>query len=265
MQWFLALNEGGLGFELYCDMAKVAIHTALTCTSLEPHLIYDGTENNFTGWVRSRGVPIIAWRSSLFQQVTALGNRMQNPGFGAALPGVFLRVDLPAIGRQYGLNDRVLYTDCDVMFRDDVASLLAPICCKYFAATIESDRTLPDDINTGVMWMHLPEMANLDERFREFVCENIDELPGYSWDQGAYRKFFRSTNGDRQWDDLALELNWKPYWEENPQARIIHFHGPKPFHRKYIHSHFPELERFTGGCYSELCDTWENLLDDANR
>lgn len=265
MQWFLGPNEGGPGFEIYCDLAKVAIHTALSCTSLEPYLIYDGNENHFTRWVRSRGVTIIAWCSSLFQQVTDLGRRMQNPGFGAALPGVFLRVDLPKIALQYGFADRVLYTDCDVMFREDIADLLAPITCKYFAATIESDRTLPDDMNSGVMWMHLPEMANVDERFREFVCENIDELPGSSWDQGAYRKFFRAADGARLWDHIPLELNWKPYWEENPQARIIHFHGPKPFHRKYIRSHFPELEHFTGGCYSVLCDAWENLLYEANR
>jgi len=265
MQWFLGINEGGPGFEVYCDMAKVAIHTALTRTSLEPHLIYDGTENVFTRWVRSRGVQIIAWRSLLFRQVTDLGQRMRHPGFTAALPGIFLRVDLPAISRQYSIHERVLYTDCDVMFREDVVDLLAPISCRYFAAAVESDRALPDDMNSGVMWMHLPEMANLDERFRAYVCDNIDELPGHSWDQGAYRKFYRAPDGARLWDDLPLELNWKPYWEENPRARIIHFHGPKPFQRNYIQSHFPELEFLTRGCYSVLCDTWENLLDEANR
>ncbi|MBJ3763921.1 hypothetical protein ILP92_14305 [Maribius pontilimi] len=29
------------------------------------------------------------------------------------------------------------------------------------------------------------------------------------------------------YSDLPLENNWKPYWGTDPDARIIHFHGPK--------------------------------------
>ena len=27
---------------------------------------------------------------------------------------------------------------------------------------------------------------------------------------------------------LSRTLNWKPYWGWNPEAEIVHFHGPKP-------------------------------------
>src|SRR6266446_9220316 len=110
MQWFLTLNEGGLAFKQYCEMAKVAIHTALSRTALQPHVIYDGGVNDFTEWVEARNVPIIRWRSSLFEELTDFGRRIQHPGFTAALPGIFLRVDLPLIGGEFGLDNRVFYT-----------------------------------------------------------------------------------------------------------------------------------------------------------
>jgi hypothetical protein len=263
MQWFLALNEGGPAFRQYCDMAKVAIHTALACTSLRPHLIYDGSENDFTAWVRARGVPVIRWRTSLFSDLTDLGRRMQHPGFTAALPGIFLRIDLPVIGQRLGLDQRVLYTDCDVFFRRDVVDVLQPLAPKYFAASIESDRNLPDDMNSGVMWMHLPEMARRAEEFREFILRKMDELPEY-WDQGIYQRFYRTAEGRPLWESLPLEMNWKPYWEENREARIIHFHGPKPYQRNYIDSHYPEIKYLSGGCYGALCDVWKELLNEAN-
>lgn len=265
MQWFLTLNEGGPAFKQYCEMAKVAIHTALACTSLEPHLIYDGEDNDFTRWVRGRDVRIIRWRSSLFTELADLGRRIRHPGFTAALPGIFLRVDLPLIGRRVGLDERVLYTDCDVLFQHDVIDLLEPIRCKYFAAALESNRSIPEEMNSGVMWMHLTQMACLDEQFRAYIADNIDGLPASSWDQGVYRAFYRARDGVPRWDSLPLEMNWKSYWEYNASARVVHFHGPKPFQRNHIDSHYPEIKHLSGGGYSELCDRWEELLEEANR
>lgn len=188
---------------------------------------------------------------------------MPNTGFAGALPGIFLRVDLPFIAEQFGFDDYVLYTDVDVMFLRDVTDLLQPVSCRYFAAAAESDRTTKLDMNSGVMWMYLPEMRTLQEKFWDFIRSKMDELPQY-WDQGSYVRFYRSADGKPLWDILPPELNWKPYWERNPDARIVHFHGPKPFQRNYIRSHYPEIEHFSGGCYSELCDKWESRLLEAN-
>lgn len=263
MQWFLALNEGGPAFKQYADMARVAIHTALARTSLRPHLLYDGQENDFTHWVRQRNVPVIACRTSLFAELTDLARRRNEPGFAAALPGIFLRVELPALRERLGLDARVLYTDCDVLFQREVVDILEPIGCKYFAVAAESDRALPQEMNTGVMWMHLPEMFRLDEQFREYLRENIDALPAMAWDQGAYRSFYRSPDHVPLWENLPPEMNWKPYWEDYSNARIIHFHGPKPFQRNYIDTHYQELKHLSGGCYAELCEIWEGLLKEA--
>lgn len=264
MQWVIALNDAGPAFPQYSDLAKVAIHTARERTSLVPHLIYDGKENDFTRWARSRGVRILPWRSALFTELTALGRTLPNQGFAGALPGIFLRVDLPVIGERYGLDEYVLYTDCDVMFRAEVVEELASRRCRYFAVAAESERASKTDMNSGVMWMHLPALRERQALFWEFIREQVDELYSYSWDQGAYARFYLSTEGKPLWDTLPPELNWKPYWERSAAARIIHFHGPKPFQQPYIESHFPELLHLAGPSFDELCVTWRKALAAAN-
>ena len=94
------------------------------------------------------------------------------------------------------------------------------------------------------------------------VAENLAALEAESWDEAAYRWFYRESNGPL-WDRLRPELNWKPYWGENAQARIVHFHGPKPFQRDYIDSDWPELKPFTGGAYLEQVKRWDELLEEA--
>ena len=98
--------------------------------------------------------------------------------------------------------------------------------------------------------------------FREYIAQNLATLEKESWDEAAYRWFYRDENGPL-WDRLRPELNWKPYWDDNSQAKIIHFHGPKPFQRDHIESHWPELKPLTGGAYKEMTEQWSNLLREA--
>jgi hypothetical protein len=92
--------------------------------------------------------------------------------------------------------------------------------------------------------------------------QNLAALESESWDQAAYRRFYRDSNGPL-WDRLLPELNWKPYWGESPHAKIIHFHGPKPYQRDHIESHWPELKSLTGGAYSRVVEQWSELLREA--
>jgi hypothetical protein len=98
---------------------------------------------------------------------------------------------------------------------------------------------------------------------KTFIRQNLAELQKAAWDQGAYRRFFRTKEGVALWDKLPPELNWKPYWGDPATAAIVHFHGPKPFQRDYIDSHYSELKQLTGGCYEALCDRWQKLLVEA--
>ena len=268
MRWFFALNEACPTFSHYADMVKVAVHTALKHTSLAPHFLYDGIDNALTDWLRKRKVPIFQCRTTFFDGLRELSERKQNPKILAIGAGAFLRVELPTLVDELGIDDTyVLYTDCDVMFMKDVVEDLTNTGCRYFAVAPEFDRTDYQHMNTGVMLMNLKNLAAMDEGFRKFVKSNLDKFP--SWDQSAYRWFYkgpRKTFFHRHgWDRLPIEFNWKPYWGDYSMARIIHFHGPKPFQRDHVgRADAPKvLQSLARGSYQELCALWDKMLKQA--
>jgi lipopolysaccharide biosynthesis glycosyltransferase len=262
MQWFFALTEDSTAFRQYAEMIMVAVHTAAQHTSLVPHCIYDGGENDFTDWLTKHKVRIVRHRSFLREQLAELGRRKENPHFVAALSGAFSRVELPDLVMNLGGAARVLYTDCDVIFAGEVVPELEAHPCEYFAVAPESIQDDYVNMNTGVMLMNTARLRESLPKFREYISENLAALESESWDEAAYRRFYRDAKGPL-WDRLRPELNWKPYWGENPQAKIIHFHGPKPFQRDYIDSTWPELKPLTGGAYPELIEQWARLLEEA--
>ncbi|HVF71416.1 MAG TPA: hypothetical protein VM940_07385 [Chthoniobacterales bacterium] len=262
MRWYFALTEDSAAFRQYAEMVMVAVHTAQKFTRLEPHCLYDGGENEFTEWLRQRGVRIVPHRSFVRDALTELGAKKGNPHLAAALSGAFSRVELPEIDATFGNDERVLYTDCDVFFTGDVEAELSAASCELFAVAPESDRTDYVNMNTGVMLMNVARLRESLPEFRRYISENLAALEAESWDEAAYRWFYRSETGPL-WDRLRPELNWKPYWGESADARIIHFHGPKPYQRDHIDSHWPELRALTGGSYSAQVERWSELLVEA--
>ncbi|HEV3409123.1 MAG TPA: glycosyltransferase [Chthoniobacterales bacterium] len=260
MDWFLALNDDAPAFPQYADMARVAIHTALKHTTLRPHMLYYGGENEFTAWLRTRDVPIIRHKTFVAEATARLGEQVGDAEIPRTTHGIFLRVELPALAEKLKLPERVLYTDCDVFFRKDVVPQLRERACRYFAVAPEFEPDDYENMNTGVMLMNLPALARKDAEFRSFILQNLESLRTQAWDQGAYRRFFRASDGAPLWDHLPPELNWKPYWGDYERAAVVHFHGPKPFQRPYLESHFPELKHLAGGCFAELCEVWDELL-----
>jgi hypothetical protein len=111
--------------------------------------------------------------------------------------------------------------------------------------------------------MNVVKLRESLPEFRGFVVDQMESLRTDSWDQSAYRRFYRDRDGKRLWSELPATLNWKPYWGDYSKAKIIHFHGPKPYQRDYIDSHYPELKGLTGGAYKELVEMYEALLDEA--
>jgi hypothetical protein len=118
-------------------------------------------------------------------------------------------------------------------------------------------------MNTGVMLMNPKRLRETQHEFRNFISENLDVLKNAAWDQGAFRRFYRESDGTPLWNKLPPELNWKPYWGKNPRAGIIHFHGPKPFQRERIPTEIPQLEHLASGAYVDLCREWEQFLAEA--
>ncbi len=258
MEWYFALTEDSTAFRQYAEMIMVAVHTAQQHTTLQPHCIYDGGDNDFTAWLTKRGVRIIQHRSFVRDALEELGRRKGNPHLAAALSGAFSRVELPEIVT----SGRILYTDCDVFFLGEVVPELEANACRYFAVAPESARDDYVNMNTGVMLMNTERLRESLPAFREYISKNLAALEAESWDEAAYRWFYRDEKGP-MWDRLRPELNWKPYWGENAQAKIIHFHGPKPFQRDYIDSLWPELKSLTGGAYLAEMERWSALLEEA--
>ena len=253
MHWFFALTEDSTAFREYADMIMVAVHTARKFTSLVSHCLYDGGDSDFTQWLTQHDVRIIRHRSFLHDDLAELGRRKNNPHFAAALSGAFSRVELPGLMASSDGPTRVLYTDCDVIFLGEVVPELEANPCEYFAVAPEGQQDDYVNMNTGVMLMNTERLRESLPEFREYIRTNLAELERESWDEAAYRWFYRDSNGPL-WDRLRPELNWKPYWGWNPQARIIHFHGPKPYQRSCLDSVFPELKYLTSGSYYELCE-----------
>ena len=262
MQWFFALTEDSTAFRQYAEMVMVAVHTAKKFTALEPHCIYDGRENEFTAWLTKHEVQIIRHRSFVREQLEDLGRRKGNPHLAAALSGAFSRVELPELVKDKAGAERLLYTDCDVIFLGEVVPELEANTCEFFAVAPESAQDDYVNMNTGVMLMNTERLRESLPEFRKYISQNLAELERESWDEAAYRWFYRDAKGPL-WDRLRPELNWKPYWGGNAQARIVHFHGPKPFQQDHIESHWPELKALTGGAFPALVEKWAGLLDEA--
>ena len=262
MQWFFALTEDSTAFRQYAEMIMVAVHTAKKFTSLVPHCIYDGGDNDFTEWLTRHDVRLVRHRSFIRDALAELGRHKGNPHLAPALSGAFSRVELPDIVARLGGATRVLYTDCDVIFVAEVVPELETSPCEFFAVAPEGAQDDYVNMNTGVMLMNIDRLRESLPEFREYILQNLAELERESWDEAAYRWFYRDGNGPL-WDRLRPELNWKPYWGECAQAKIIHFHGPKPFQRDDIESHWPELKSLTGGAYDTLVEQWSELLEEA--
>jgi len=268
MKWFFALNQACPTFSYYSDMIKVAVHTALKHTSLVPHFLYDGRDSALTDWLTNRNVQIIRCRTSLYERLRLLSQKNQKADILEIGAGAFLRTELPRITREMGIEDLyILYTDCDVLFIKEVSEELSKIGCHYFAVAPEFDPKDYQQMNTGVMLMNPNNLMALDQSFTNFVTLNLEKFP--CWDQSAYQWFYKRPRMGflfkRCWDRLPIEFNWKPYWGDYSRAKILHFHGPKPFQREYLKSGgAPKvLQDLAIGSYDDACSLWERMLKEA--
>jgi hypothetical protein len=261
VKWFFALNDGGRGYPDYALMAQVAVVSARRHTALEPVFIFDGAANALTDWMQGQGVRVIHHRSSLHP---LLVDNVRRSGNRAALDigaGAFLRLDIPELCAQHGIDDEyALYTDCDVMFCREVADELLGSRPRLFAGAPQSQRDSAADLNSGVLWMNLPALRAEQPAFSAYVHQAIDRLCAGSYDQVALREYYgRERCGTEAWEPLPLTLNWKPYWGANPDAAIVHFHGPKPTSRTSLARGLsPAGHRvLVRGDYYAWCRAWD--------
>jgi hypothetical protein len=263
MKWFFALNDASPAFPYYAGMVKVAVHSALANTDLEPVFVYDGGENELMDWLADRGVMIIR-RSSVFSsQIEGLADGKKVQELGAIARGAYLRVEVPQIVREQRWADKfVLYTDCDVMFLPEFRGAALNFEPDYFAVAPEENPEGWEAINTGVMLMNVDALLADYVAFKSTILRELERSVQSSFDQHAYRIHYQG-----RWAQLPSVLNWKPHWGINPEAQIIHFHGPKPFQKYAVAAGIvpQSLQALATDAYFAYAELFDRLLAEAIR
>lgn len=212
-KWYFSINEAG--FSATRDQINVAVRSARRHTSLTPVCIYSGQDFDHCAYLENLGVEVINHFPSFAAEL--------KEGYGDnydQFVGHWLRVDIPTIEIE---EDFILYTDTDVMFTGNVNDLPLP---KYLAAAPEFKIDNFSKFNSGVMVMNLNELRDVQDDFLQSIRSRlVDNYKYPAHDQESYNRFFAG-----RYDRLNPIYNWKPYWGENPDARIVHFHGPKLRH-----------------------------------
>lgn len=286
MKWFFAFNQKSEPF--YGDFVRVAVLSARRHTGLEAFCLYDGVPGELTRWLEEQGVRVLPCRFRLAKWWEEVAAKNRDPLAERIALGAFLRLEIPDLCEREGIEDEfALYTDCDVMFEREVAPLLKPLRPDFFAVAPETFRFNRLHMNSGVMWMNLPQLRERNAAFLRFAERHMLQASAASFDQGIYRAFFNPPHRlawkigvpDRwfyavmsrlrlktwQWDDLPLELNWKPYWGENSHAAILHFHGLKPTQRAELAAGTlpPSIARMHTPFWDECAAKWDAWLQEA--
>ncbi|NLI27129.1 MAG: hypothetical protein GX413_07040 [Acetobacter sp.] len=269
MKWFFAITEQTLAHDPdhgFQDCIRAAVYSAKQNTTLQPHMLFDGTECAFTREMQSCGVEVIFHRIHFYDQLAEarVKQKPEWPNYMQTAAGAFMRLDIPLIENE---DKHVLYTDCDVLFlKDPQLEFCKP---ELFAACGQfGHHDYFSDMNSGVMVLNLDRIRNDLPALVNFLCDNFNFISGY--DQELLRVFY---NG--KWDPLSAKYNWKPYWGVNDDARILHFHGPKaPASRQLLNDatyreHDPVFHTWrhwffqNPGGYNHYVPMWELALDAA--
>jgi lipopolysaccharide biosynthesis glycosyltransferase len=247
-------------------MIKVAVISARENTSFEPLCIFDGESKPDTiSWLEKQRVPVIRaqvpFRAELFSEVTIEANK-GTPYRPEQASGAFLRIISP----HFVDDEHFLYTDCDVMFANELSGV---ICLpKYFAASEERQNdgsfSVPADVfNSGVMLINSAGFNAREDAIVSFIRNNnFYDRENSSYDQSMLNLIFKG-----EWDRLAPECNWRPFQGINDRASIVHFHGPKPHRIAAIldgKAEPYEREKISGLVFEQR-DSYAHYLRDFNR
>lgn len=231
MKCYFACNSGVTVRDVYRDMLEVTLKTARQNTTLDLYCIYDGTPGDKAHRTLLRyDVTTIFHRITFEKELLELYTpeyMMQRYGRVEevdAVIGTFSRMDLPLIETE---DEYVLFADIDVMFLKDITQEDLPRP-KYCAAAPEVRQDFDVStrghrfFNAGVMYLNIKGMR---EKHRLFIDMLKAKQPTdiECFDQGYLNHLCRDD-----FDELPLELNWKPYWGLNTDAKIVHLHSAKP-------------------------------------
>ncbi|WP_284946706.1 glycosyltransferase [Acidisoma cladoniae] len=231
LKWYFCFNEAATAW--FADMIKAAVTSARLNTDLAPHCIYDGGPSPMIDWLKDNAVTIhytkVPFRARLFDQDVI--DRNKGTGYSpVSASGYYLPLQIAEVETH---DQYVLFTDCDIMFLKSVDySNFKPEIIGAVAEVANLSAPTPshvqDAFNSGVLVINVPELRRrtpeLHQALEESGYYNFGNT-GATYDQGLLNMVFKSI-----WTPLPTELNWRVFYGHNPDANIVHWHGPKPPH-----------------------------------
>lgn len=229
--------------ETYLTLLKVAVRSLRKVQGEDsPCLcVYAGNDASLLKALAAENIPVARYKPRLdVTRFTPLGQ---------ACAGCFLKLEL-ALVPELADDDYVLYCDTDVLFYRPVDELFVQrptymgMAREYTAPFFHAHEQLFYELNgrrytvpmpfpiwtysSGVSLFHLEQLRKhaLMEHFMAFCRENEAHIGNL--DQSLLNYFF-----GKRISKLEDRWNCPPYRKEClDQARIVHFHGPKPWEKK---------------------------------
>jgi len=206
----------------YLVMLRVAVHSCVSNTSLKPVLLHScRLPPDMHAWLRDAGVMLVDREVSFADTIRRhLSGWQVNWALGA-----FLRCDIPTL---FPDEDRVLYTDLDVVFRQDPTPHVdfdmdgLPIgMCWEVAPTPEGCYMSDSMRNSGVILFNNRWFRDNPVDFGAFGESRDWKFDCF--DQGMLNELFATRTYP-----LPPEFNWRPYQGDNDRQIITHHHMFKP-------------------------------------
>lgn len=261
MRWFLGLNFDAPHYDAYARMVQAAVLSRPPEAGLEPHLLFDGPECELTRWFRAQGGEVIFRETFLKPYLARAAADPATPRASAHGNGVYLRTEIPDIIRENDWPDAaVLYTDNDVLFTPRFRAADLPRPTRPITVAPESNELAEPPLNSGFMVYDLAQWWPVHREFKRFLLADLPQALRHDWDQHSFRGFF---GRDVHWLDSTW--NWLAYWDANPEARLLHFHGPKPFLRDSLRdgTALPVQRKLATPAFWSACERYDQLLASA--
>ena len=214
--------------------AMAAVRSARANTSLDIAVMYDGDAPEFLDFLAAHDVRCIQQRFSLADDPTFWPDPPDRLSFrrnDRAICGAFMPFDVPGLFLE---EDYILYTDTDVIFKRDPASLLQVERPEFIAGVSYGKSSCwpvgpaPQSrpyINTGVLVINVQawvqEFDALVDTSKRFEWGRT----GREWNEGIINQHF-----DKRIKFLRRTFNWRPWMGVFEAAPIVHYHGARPEH-----------------------------------
>jgi len=241
----------------YDEMMKVAVKSALQQTSLIPYVMVHPDESRYdrVQWLRSQGVQVCihqpTWELKLLEILKRSTESARKSSHLYSFPdmvlGTFFRLDIAVLPELLQF-EHVLYTDTDVLFNKDITDMQGE--GLKLPSTIQLSIETPNlaVLNAGVYFASLRFLRETHAGLIQALLssKSIDYGVYGPGDQGLLNMYYEA--GLKKAGLLSEELFNAKAYSTTIQARIVHFHGPKP-------SDYEEAVR-KGSCtrFPVLCD-----------